>query len=328
VALVPSESRDDDVDRASRSFDESDMPEVLERAIPSDYYSLLQVAPTASGEEIKKSFRQLLKATHPDVAGEASEEISRIMNQAYKVLLDETKRELYDRDLAELRYAMALAGERAKEEFKPYTGEPLSVFKGKDPTGQSRAVFVNESRCIGCKMCSLSSPKTFFMEPEFGRARCSSQWADTEENIQIAIESCPVDCISWVSTSNLPILEYAMQTIERVNIASLRAGNARVADPFDIANGMIRRGEEARARLGVKGDTLNGIASVGAEALAIRAAWLLLNENVRARWRSYAVARASIEDSIDECDDVDCAIPNARPSDVSAAGEIELDLTD
>ena len=102
-----------------------------------------------------------------------------------------------------------------------------------------------------------------------------------------------------------------MQTIERINIASMRAGNARAADPFDIANGMIRRGEEARARLGDSGDTLNGIATVGSQALAIREAWLLLNESTRARWRTYALARASVEDSYDECDDIDCEIPSA-----------------
>lgn len=319
MAIVPSESSDADDDARgskdwsrSRSWEEGDeMPEALASAIPSCYYSLLQVDPASDRDEIKKNFRQLLKATHPDVAGEASVEISRIMNDAYKTLLDDVKRELYDRDLAELRYAMALAGERASEDFRPYTGEALSTFVGSDPTGQSRAVFVNESVCIGCRMCNHSAAKTFMMEQDYGRARAFQQWADSEEDIQIAIDSCPVDCISWVNKKNLPILEYAMQTIERINIASMRAGNARAADPFDIANGMIRRGEEARARLGDSGDTLNGIATVGSQALAIREAWLLLNESTRARWRTYAVARASVEDSYDECDDIDCEIPSA-----------------
>jgi ferredoxin len=317
VAIVPSESSDVDDDERrprewSRSWEEGDdIPEALTNAIPSCYYTLLQVEPSAGREEIKQNFRQLLKATHPDVAGEASVEISRIMNDAYKTLLDDVARELYDRDLAESRYAMALAGERANDEFKPYTGEALSKFVGSDPTGQSRAVFVNESVCIGCRMCNHSAAKTFMMEQDYGRARAFQQWADTEEDIQIAIDSCPVDCISWVKKTNLPILEYAMQTIDRINIASMRAGNARGADPFDIANGMIRRGEEARARLGDSGDTLNGIATVGSQALAIREAWLLLNESTRARWRTYAFARASVEDSYDECDDIDCEVPSA-----------------
>ena len=259
MAIVPSESSDADDDARgsrdwsrSRSWEEGDeMPEALASAIPSCYYSLLQVDPACGRDEIKKNFRQLLKATHPDVAGEASVEISRIMNDAYKTLLDDVKRELYDRDLAELRYAMALAGERASERLSTVHGRGVEYeFVGSDPTGQSRAVFVNESVCIGCRMCNHSAAKTFMMEQDYGRARAFQQWADSEEDIQIAIDSCPVDCISWVNKKNLPILEYAMQTIERINIASMRAGNARAADPFDIANGMIRRGEEARARLG------------------------------------------------------------------------------
>ncbi len=36
---------------------------------------------------------------------------------------------------------------------------------------------------------------TFFMEPEHGRARVFQQWGDDEETVQIAIETCPVDCI-------------------------------------------------------------------------------------------------------------------------------------
>ncbi|EEH58786.1 uncharacterized protein MICPUCDRAFT_8851, partial [Micromonas pusilla CCMP1545] len=81
-----------------------------------------------------------------------------------------------------------------------------------------RAVFVNESACIGCRQCNHSAPKTFMMEDDWGRARAYQQWADTEEDITIAIESCPVDCIYWVKQRNLPILEYAMQRCERQNV--------------------------------------------------------------------------------------------------------------
>ena len=77
------------------------------------------------------------------------------------------------------------------------------------------------------------------------------QWADTEEDITIAIESCPVDCIYWVKARNLPILEYAMQRCERANVGVMNGGNVRVGDPFDVANTMIRKGEEARTRLGM-----------------------------------------------------------------------------
>lgn len=34
---------------------------------------------------------------------------------------------------------------------------------------------------------------------------------DTEEHLQAAIESCPVNCIHWVDKEQLPMLEYVMQ---------------------------------------------------------------------------------------------------------------------
>ena len=133
------------------------MPEALASAIPSCYYSLLQVDPASDRDEIKKNFRQLLKATHPDVAGEASVEISRIMNDAYKTLLDDVKRELYDRDLAELRYAMALAGERASEDFRPYTGEALSTSSSGPIRRDSRARCSSTSRCASDVACATTA---------------------------------------------------------------------------------------------------------------------------------------------------------------------------
>ena len=39
------------------------------------------------------------------------------------------------------------------------------------------------------------------MEDEFGRARAEKQGVDTEIKLQEAIDTCPVDCISFVSTS-------------------------------------------------------------------------------------------------------------------------------
>ena len=80
------------------------------------------------------------------------------------------------------------------------------------------------------------------MEEDWGRARAFQQWADTEEDITIAIESCPVDCIYWVKQRNLPILEYAMQRCDRQTVGLMNGGGRAVADPFDVANSMIRKG--------------------------------------------------------------------------------------
>ena len=245
----------------------------------------------------------LTAGCHPDIAGEAGTEVCIILNEAYDTLMDEDARKVYDRDLQELRQAEALA---KGGEFKPYTGQPLSTYVGSDPKQQgadARAVFVNETACIGCRQCNHSAPKTFMMEEDWGRARAFQQWADSEEDITIAIESCPVDCIHWVKQRNLPILEYAMQRCERQTVGVMNGGNVRVADPFDVANTMIRKGEEARARLGMDPTTaLEGAANTGKMGMRIRDAWLRLGENIRGRWKAYDTARSSYMESMDEGD--------------------------
>lgn len=59
-------------------------------------------------------------------------------------------------------------------------------------------VFVDELTCIGCHNCTNVCPKTYAMEPDFGRARVMQQKIDTDELLQESIDCCPVDCIHWV----------------------------------------------------------------------------------------------------------------------------------
>ncbi|MGB9798031.1 MAG: J domain-containing protein [bacterium] len=63
-----------------------------------DYYEVLGVAPTASEEEIKRRFRELVRRYHPDVHPDKlfSHEVFRQILEAYKVLSDPEKRKLYD----------------------------------------------------------------------------------------------------------------------------------------------------------------------------------------------------------------------------------------
>ena len=53
----------------------------------------------------------------------------------------------------------------------------------------------------------MVAQSTFFMNDEHGRARVYQQWGDTDETIQIAIETCPVDCIHYVPYDELVKLE-------------------------------------------------------------------------------------------------------------------------
>lgn len=59
-----------------------------------DYYKTLGVPRTASADEIKKAFRKLARTHHPDAGGDEAK--FKEINEAYEVLSDEKKRELYD----------------------------------------------------------------------------------------------------------------------------------------------------------------------------------------------------------------------------------------
>src|SRR6266568_9043839 len=63
-----------------------------------DYYEVLAVSRTASADEIKRAFRRLARELHPDVSKEAdADHRFREIVEAYEVLSNSERRELYDR---------------------------------------------------------------------------------------------------------------------------------------------------------------------------------------------------------------------------------------
>lgn len=68
---------------------------------------------------------------------------------------------------------------------------------------RQKGVYVDEITCIGCKHCAHVARNTFYIEPDYGRSRVIRQDGDSEEVIQEAIDTCPVDCIHWLDYTEL-----------------------------------------------------------------------------------------------------------------------------
>jgi molecular chaperone DnaJ len=63
-----------------------------------DYYETLGVGKSASAEEIRKSYRKLARKFHPDLnpGDKSSEDRFKNVQEAYDVLSDAKKRQMYD----------------------------------------------------------------------------------------------------------------------------------------------------------------------------------------------------------------------------------------
>lgn len=84
----------------------------------SDYYAVLEVARTAEEKEIRRSYHKLSLRLHPDknLGNKQCEEAYRVVNHCYEVLMDRTKRNIYD-----------LYGEKDMDKFMRFEEDMLPL---------------------------------------------------------------------------------------------------------------------------------------------------------------------------------------------------------
>lgn len=106
----------------------------------ADYYDTLEVARTATPEEIKKAYRKKAIQFHPDKnPGDAeAEKRFKEISEAYEVLSDEKKRQVYDRYGKEA--LQGAAGPGAGQGFSSMD-EALRTFMGAFGMGGSESIF-------------------------------------------------------------------------------------------------------------------------------------------------------------------------------------------
>jgi len=197
-----------------------------------DYYDVLEVKDTAKPAEIKKAYYKLAKDCHPDLAGPEGHEMTILLNEAYETLVNERTRAQYN----QMRVVLMM------DEEDDYTGELRSRWCAKKEE-ETRAVFVDEISCIGCKQCIYIAPATFRIEPDHGRSWVFAQWLDKEDDIDAAILSCPVDAIHWVEKDQLPVLEHVIQKMERVDVGIMMAGQGGALDVFGQCDTFLKKRE-------------------------------------------------------------------------------------
>lgn len=90
--------------------------------------------------------------------------------------------------------------------------------------------YVDEIFCVGCNNCWSVAENTFFMNN--GVARVFSQGGDSPDLIAEAIDTCPVNCIYYVSLEDLIVLETEREIHGDVSVdhSGLRFANRNIAE--------------------------------------------------------------------------------------------------
>jgi molecular chaperone DnaJ len=106
-----------------------------------DYYKIIGVSRDAAEDEIKKAYRKIAMQYHPDrnPGNKEAEEKFKIVSEAYEVLRDPQKREIYDRYGIEGLKGTGFTGFRGFEDIFSAFGDIFEDFFGFGTTYKHRA---------------------------------------------------------------------------------------------------------------------------------------------------------------------------------------------
>ncbi|XP_062106906.1 chaperone protein dnaJ C76, chloroplastic-like [Humulus lupulus] len=200
-----------------------------------NYYELLGVSVDSQSHEIKQAYRNLQKKYHPDIAGQKGHEYTLLLNKAYNVLMREDLRCKYDVSIGEVvsgrrNFSRNISG---LDHYSTWNG-PL----------RSQALFVDENACIGCRDCVHHASKTFMMDESLGCARVKVQFGDDDQKIEVSIDSCPVNCIHWVDSDELPVLEFLVKPQPKEGYGVFGGGWERPKNVFMAAKSFNKQLEQ------------------------------------------------------------------------------------
>ena len=104
------------------------------------------------------------------------------------------------------------------------------------------------------------------MDDVLGSAHVEVQFGDVEQQIQVAVESCPVNCIHWVGSEELPVLEFMARPQRKEGHGVFGGGWERPKDVFAAARNFAKKLERQEQQESSRG--ANGGEDVEAETAA------------------------------------------------------------
>jgi len=178
------------------------------------YYAVLGISEKAAYKEIRHAYRRLARKYHPDRnSSSLAEEMIKMINAAFEVLSDETKRSQYDN----------MKFDDMSEPEPVYEPEPVQTSRSEDPWkvgGESGTVvdffngpyfldmpkgrfhiIVEPSLCMAFGSCETLAPKVFVVEKNKRlnpKAVVECETCADYEKIHAAAATCPTKAIKII----------------------------------------------------------------------------------------------------------------------------------